>query len=355
MADIAQAGPVRPLPQALRWLRANLFNSPLNIALTLLVLYALVTLVPPLVDWAVLKASVSAPNEAACEARGGACWAFITEWYRFILFGRYPHDQQWRPTGVVLLLIALLAASCDRRFWGRRLALLWLAGLVAVMVLMSGGVLGLPRVDTDLWNGLPLALILAVGGIGLGFPLGVLLALGRRSDMPGIRVFAIAYIEIFRGVPFIVWLFMAAVLFPLFLPPGVSIATLWRVGVAFTLFLSAYLAEAVRGGLQAIPRGQYEAAAALGLGYWQRMRLVILPQALRIAIPPLVGTFIGAFKDTALVSIVGLFDLMQDVAVGTNDPNWRGAYIEGYAFVAAIYFVSCYAMSRYSRTLEARR
>ncbi len=355
MADVAPLGAVRPLPQGVRWLRANLFNSPLNAALTLLVLHALIMLVPPLIDWAIVKASLSAPNEATCEARGGACWAFVARWYRFILFGRYPYDQQWRPTVVVLLLVGLLAVSCDRRSWGRVLALLWAAGIAAVTILMGGGVLGLMPVDTDLWNGLSLALILAVGGIGLGFPLGVLLALGRRSDMAGIRTFSIAYIEIVRGVPFIVWLFMAVVLFPLFLPPDVSIATLWRVQVAFILFLAAYLAEAVRGGLQAMPRGQYEAAAALGLGYWQGMRLVILPQALRIATPALVGTFIGGFKDTALVSIVGLFDLLQDVAVGTNDPNWRGAYIEGYAFVAAIYFIFCYAMSRYSRSLEARR
>jgi general L-amino acid transport system permease protein len=353
MTDIAHAAPPRLLPQSFRWLRANLFGTPLSSALTLLVLYVLMNVVPPLVGWAVIDASFTAPNEQACAARGGGCWAFIGTWYRFILFGRYPYDQQWRPLIVVLVLIALLVASCDRRRSGRVLALLWVGGVAAVVLLMRGGILGLPGVDSDLWNGLPLALILAVGGIGLGFPLAVLLALGRRSHMPGIRALCVVYIEIFRGVPFVVWLFMAAVLFPLFLPPGVSVATLWRVEVTFILFLAAYLAEVVRGGLQAIPRGQYEAAASLGLGYWQQMRLIILPQALRIAIPPLVGTFIGGFKDTALVSIVGLFDLLQDVAVGTNDPNWRGAYVEGYAFVAVIYFVFCYFMSHYSRSLEA--
>jgi general L-amino acid transport system permease protein len=355
MADIAQMLPTRPLPQAYRWLRANLFNTPFSTALTLLVLYLLVKIVPPFVDWAFINASLDAPNAEACAARGGACWAFIAKWYRFILFGRYPYAEQWRPAVVILLLIVLLVASCDRRLWGRALGLLWVAGVAAVMVLMGGGVLGLPSVDTDLWNGLPLALILAVGGLALAFPLAVALALGRQSHMPGIRAFSVAYIEFFRGQPFITVLFMAAVLFPLFLPPGLSIAKLWRVEVAFILFLAAYLAEVVRGGLQAIPRGQYEAASALGLGYWQKMRLIILPQALRVAIPPLVGTFIGGFKDTALVSIVGLFDMLQDVAVGTNDPSWRSAYVEGYAFVAAIYFVFCYAMSRYSRSLEARR
>jgi general L-amino acid transport system permease protein len=355
MADIAHSVPDRPLPQAYRWLRANLFGSPLSAALTLLVLYALIRVLPPFLDWAVVNATWTAPNEQACAARGGACWAFISNWYRFILFGRYPHAEQWRPTIVVLLLIVLLLASCDRRLSGRTLALMWIAGVVCVLVLMGGGVLGLPAVDTDLWNGLPLALILAVGGLALSFPLGVALALGRRSQMRGIRAFSVAYIEFFRGLPFITVLFMAAHMFPLFLPPGMSTALLWRIEVAFILFLAAYLAEAVRGGLQAIPRGQYEAASALGLGYWRQMRLVILPQALRIAIPPLVGTFIGAFKDTALVSFVGLFDLLQDVAVGTNDPGWRSSYVEGYTFVAAIYFVFCYAMSRYSRSLEARR
>ena len=355
MADIAQPVPAGPLPQAYRWLRANLFGTPLSAALTLLVLYALIRILLPFFDWAFVRASWTAPNEQACNARGGACWAFITTWYRFILFGRYPHAEQWRPTVVVLLLILLLVASCDRRLWGRPLALTWAGAVVVVLVLMGGGVLGLPRVDTDLWNGLPLALILAVAGLALSFPLGVALALGRRSHLRGIRAFSVAYIEFFRGLPFITVLFMAAHMFPLFLPPGMSTALLWRIEVAFILFLAAYLAEAVRGGLQAIPRGQYEAASALGLGYWRQMRLIILPQALRIAIPPLVGTFIGAFKDTALVSFVGLFDLLQDVAVGTNDPSWRGAYVEGYAFVAAIYFVFCYAMSRYSRSLEAQR
>jgi general L-amino acid transport system permease protein len=355
MADIAHPATIAPLPQVYRWLRANLFGSPLSALLTLLACYALIRIVPAFIDWAFIDATWTAPNEQVCAARGGACWAFITNWYRFILFGRYPHAEQWRPTVVVLLLIVLLLASCDRRLSGRTLALMWIAGVVCVLVLMGGGVLGLRAVDTDLWNGLPLALILAVGGLALSFPLGVALALGRRSQMRGIRAFSAAYIEFFRGLPFITVLFMAAHMFPLFLPPGMSTALLWRIEVAFVLFLAAYLAEAVRGGLQAIPRGQYEAASALGLGYWRQMRLVILPQALRIAIPPLVGTFIGAFKDTALVSFVGLFDLLQDVAVGTNDPGWRSSYVEGYTFVAAIYFVFCYAMSRYSRSLEARR
>jgi general L-amino acid transport system permease protein len=212
----------------------------------------------------------------------------------------------------------------------------------------------MPLVETELWNGLPLTLMLAAGGLGLGFPLALLLALGRRSSMPAVRALSVAYIEIARGVPFIAWLFLALIMLPLFLPPGLTIAKLWRAEVAFALFIAAYLAEVVRGGLQAIPRGQYEAASSLGLGYWRRMRLVILPQALTITIPAQVNTFIGAFKDTTLISIIGLFEPLQDTNTALNDPAWRMAYVEGYVFVAALYFGFCYVMSLYSRRLEAR-
>lgn len=337
---------------AYRWSRANLFNTPFNVGLTLLTAYAVLKIAPPFFDWTVLNASLNAPNEAACRQAGGACWAFIHDWYRFILFGRFPYDQQWRPAIVIAIFIAMLLASCDRRHWGRWLAVMWGIGLCAVGFLMWGGIFGMPYVETELWNGLPLTLILAVGGIGFSFPLAVLLALGRRSDMPAVRVLCVGYIEIIRGMPFIVFLFMGSVMLPLFLPSNVNIPKLWRAEVVFALFIAAYVAEVIRGGLQAIPRGQFEAAEALGLGYWRQMRLVILPQALAISIPPLVGTFIGAFKDTALVTVVGFFDLLQDATAGMNDPQWRGAYIEAYVFVAAIYFVFCYFMSRYSRYLE---
>jgi general L-amino acid transport system permease protein len=337
----------------LRWSRAHLFNGPLNTALTLLVLYLAFRLLPPFIDWAVVKASFTAPDDRACAEAGGACWAFIVAWARFIVFGRYPYAEQWRPALVVAIFVALLAMSCDRRLMGRRLALAWAIGLVLVLVLMGGGVLGLPPVETELWNGLPLTLILAAGGIGVSFPLALLLALGRRTSLPAIRLLSVLYIEVVRGVPFIAWLFVALVMLPLFLPPGVTIAKLWRAEAAFALFIAAYLAEVVRGGLQAIPRGQYEAAQALGLGYGRQMQLVILPQALTIAVPGLVNTFIGAFKDTALISIIGLFDLLQDTNTALNDPAWRMAYVEGYLLIAALYFGFCYFMSVYSRRLEA--
>jgi general L-amino acid transport system permease protein len=336
------------------WARANLFNSWFSAVLTIVIVFALVRIVPPVFEWAVARASVTAPNIAACHERGGACWAFIVDWYRFLLFGRFPYQEQWRPGVVIVIFLALLLATCDRRLMGRPLAALWVIGLALVAVLMWGGILGMPYVETDLWNGLPLTLILAVGGIALSFPLALLLALGRRSSMPAVRGLCVLYIEIVRGMPFIVWLFMGVVMVPLFLPPNVFISKLWRLEIVFILFIAAYVAEVVRGGLQAIPRGQFEAAASLGLGYWRQMRLVVLPQALAISIPPLVGTFIGAFKDTALVTTVGFFDLLQDATVGMNDPTWRGAYVEAYAFVALIYFVFCYFMSRYSRYIETR-
>jgi general L-amino acid transport system permease protein len=344
------------LRSAIEWLRENLFGSVFNTILTLLALYLLAATIPGLIRWAFLDAVWSAPNGQACHAasdgEAGACWAFVGEKLRFILFGRFPYQQQWRPLLVIGIFVALILASCDRRLWGRRLVLLWLVGLAAVAVLMWGGVAGLPYVDTLLWSGLPLTLILATVGMALAFPLGVLLALGRRSELPAVRAVCIAYIELIRGVPLITVLFMASVMLPLFLPTGVTIDKLLRAQVAFILFAAAYLAEVVRGGLQAIPKGQIEAADALGLGYWQRTRLIVLPQALSLVIPPLVNTFIGTFKDTSLVIIIGLFDLLGTVNASLSDPDWQGFSAEAYIFTAAIYFGFCFFMSRYSTMLE---
>jgi len=357
MADLAHDVPLpaqRP-PRAsagiFGWLRANLFNSVLNTILTLAAVYLLAVAVPPLMRWAVVDAIWSAPNGQACRG-DGACWAFIGEKLRFILFGRFPYEEHWRPLFVVAIFVALILASCDRRLWGRRLILLWLTGFVAVGVLMWGGILGMTYVETELWNGLPLTLILSTIGMALAFPLAILLALGRRSHLPAVRAICVAYIELIRGVPLITVLFMASVMLPLFLPTGWTIDKLLRAQIAFILFTAAYLAENIRGGLQAIPKGQYEAADALGLGYWQRTRLIVLPQALAMVIPPLVNTFIGTFKDTSLVIIIGLFDLLGTVNAALADPGWRGFYVEAYVFAAAIYFSFCFFMSRYSQMLE---
>jgi general L-amino acid transport system permease protein len=357
MADIAQDIPVaaqlppRRSSGILGWLRANLFSSVFNSVLTLLAVGLIAVMVPPIVRWAFIDAIWSAPNGAACHG-GGACWAFIGEKVRFILFGRYPADQDWRQIGVVVIFLLMILGACDRRLWGRRLAILWFLGLSAVWLLMAGGILGLRSVETALWSGLPLTLILAVLGMVFGFPLGVLLALGRRSKLPAVRAICVGYIELVRGVPLITVLFMASLMLPLFLPAGVTIDKVLRAQIAFILFSGAYLAEVVRGGLQALPKGQIEAADSLGLSYLQRTRLIVLPQALAMVIPPLVNTFIGMFKDTSLVLIVSLFDLLGATEFALSDANWQGFAVEAYVFIAVIYWCFCFFMSRYSQLLE---
>src|SRR5271155_2176629 len=343
--------PPTPSAGVVSWLRANLFSNVGNTILTLMAAGLLALAIPPLIRWAFIDAIWHADNGRACRG-DGACWAFIREKLRFILFGRFPYAEQWRPLFVVLIFIGMIVASCDRRLWGRRLAALWLGGLVLVGVLMWGGILGMSFVPTDLWNGLPLTLILAIVGMALAFPLAVLLALGRRSQLPAVRAVCVAYIELIRGVPLITVLFMASVMLPLVLPSGMSFDKLLGAPVPFILFARAHLAEVVRGGLQAIPRGQIEAADALGLSYWQRTRLIVLPQALALVIPPLVNTFIGTFKDTSLVIVIGLFDLLGTANAALTDANWRGFFAEAYVFIAAIYFTFCFFMSRYSQMLE---
>jgi general L-amino acid transport system permease protein len=383
MADIAQDLPLpaqRPPRSATGvggWLIANLFSSVFNTILTLLAVGFLTLTIPPLLRWGFVDAIWSAPSGQACRGpdgqEAGACWAFIAEKIRFILFGRFPFDEHWRPLLVVVVFIGMILASCDRRLWGRPLVGLWLAGLAVVGVLMWGGLFGMTYVDTEYWSGLPLTLILAVVGMIGAFPFAILLALGRRSRLPAVRWVCVAYIELVRGVPLITVLFMASVMLPLFLPSaltvplafdlgqyhidlsftiGNNVDKLLRAQVAFTLFAAAYLAEVIRGGLQAIPKGQIEAADALGLSYWRRTRLIVLPQALAMVIPPLVNNFIGAFKNTSLVLIIGLFDLLNTANTALADPNWQGFAAEAYVFTAAIYFCFCFFMSRYSQMLE---
>ena len=322
-------------------------SRALTVVLALLVVAALV----PFAQWAFLDA-VWRPDAAACRAAHGACWGFIVEKHRFILFGTYPYDEQWRPALATLALLALWALSAMRIFWRPALALAWAAGLALIAVLMWGGVLGLPYVENERWGGLILTLLLSTIGLAVAFPLSILLALGRRSTLPVIRALSVAYIELIRGVPLISLLFMASVMLPLFLPAGVTIDKLARAQLALILFAAAYLAEVVRGGLQAIPKEQYEMADALGLTYWQKTLYVVLPQALRIAVPPLVNTFVGFFKDTSLVLIIGLFDLLSTIKVALTEPAWSGYGVEAYLLAALVYFVFCFAMSRYSRRFE---
>ena len=345
------------------WLRKNLFGSILSSVATILFGVLIVYWGWGFLDWAVVNAVWSVPDGAngqpdvsACrDAKGvGACWAVIHEKYRFILFGRYPFEEQWRPCIVVLLFIGLYAVSAWRRFWRKELVLVWVATLTLIGILMWGGFAGLTWVPQDQWGGLPLTLILATFGLAFAFPLAVVVALGRRStQLPAVKAICVLYVELIRGVPLITLLFMASVMFPLFLPDGMNIDKLLRAQVAIILFAGAYLAEVVRGGLQALPKGQYEAADALGLSYWKKTGFIVLPQALRIVIPPLVGTFIGFFKDTSLVLIIGLFDLLSAGKIAVSEPQWAAYSTEVYITLAFIYFLFCYTMSRYARGLES--
>ena len=343
------------------WARANLFNSVWSTAVTLALLYLIVRWTLSLVDWAFVNAIWSVPQGAAgpdpsvCRDNHGigACWAVIGEKFRFIMFGRYPYDEQWRAAIVIALFLGLYTMSAMRRFWRKELILAWVATLIVIGVLMWGGVLGLQYVPTDSWGGLPITLILATFGLALAFPLAVAVALGRRGrELPAVKMLCVVYVELIRGVPLVTLLFMANFMFPLFMPNGFNLDNLLRAQIAFILFAGAYLAEVVRGGLQALPKGQYEAADALGLSYWKKTGLIILPQALRLVIPPLVNTFIGFFKDTSLVLIIGIFDLLTAGKVAINEPIWAAYYTEVYLFLALVYFVFCYAMARYSRGLE---
>jgi general L-amino acid transport system permease protein len=305
--------------------------------------------------WTVPFSPQGVPNTAVCQnAKGiGACWAILPDKYRLILLGRYPYDQQWRPAICVVLFVTLYGISAMRQFWRKELVLIWIGTLGAVGVLMWGGVLGMPLVTEDQWGGLPITLILATFGLAAAFPLSVLVALGRRStSLPAVKMLCVLYVELIRGVPLVAVLFMASVMFPLFMPDGVNIDKLLRAQVAFILFTGAYLAEVVRGGLQSLPKGQGEAADALGLSYWKKTGFIILPQALRLVIPPLVNTFIGSFKDTSLVLIIGLFDLLTMGTVALSDPPWQSFSTEVYLTLAVIYYIFCFAMSKYSRGLE---
>lgn len=358
MTDLAAApeGLRPPVSEVgvLGWLRKNLFSTWYNAVLTLLALWLIYSGGKALIEWALLKAVFTGGFEQCRKAAeiGGACWAVVGEKRHFMLFGTYPYEEAWRPALATGLFIGTLAISTWRALWGRPIFIIWFLSFVTMGVLMRGGVLGLASVSTESWGGLPLTLMLSSIGIIAAFPLGLVLALGRRSNMPIIKSLSVAFIELVRGVPLISVLFMASVMFPLFLPEGITIDKLLRAQVGIILFTAAYIAEAVRGGLQAVPKGQYEAADAMGLTYWQSMRLIILPQALRIVIPPLVGIFIGLFKDTSLVLIIGLYDLLNAIRTSINDPNWRAFNIEAYVFAGAIFFVFCFFMSRYSQYLE---
>ena len=333
------------------WVRANLFKGWFNSLLTILTLYLLWQVVPPIIRWAFID-SVWNTTGAVCRDADGACWSVIAKNFRFIFFGFYPYDEQWRPLIAMLILFGLLFYSRDRNHWTKYLGYSWIAGLVVMGFLMKGGLFGLSSVESTKWGGLPLTLLLSIFGLTAAYPLGVVLALGRQSRMPAIKLLCVVYIELIRGVPLISLLFMGSIIFPLFLPEGITINKILRAQVAIILFTAAYIAEVVRGGLQGMSRGQYEAAESIGLNYILTMRLVILPQALKIVIPPTVSILISAFKDTSLVVIIALFDLLKTSQTVLSNPEWLGFSREAYIFVAILYFLGCFSMANYSRKLE---
>jgi general L-amino acid transport system permease protein len=333
-------------------LRKTLFSSPSQAILSLVVLALLVWVVIGLIKWGILDATFTGTGQD-CRAGQGACWAYVWAKLNFFLFGFYPSEELWRPAIVLVLLVVTLAATMMPRFWGAQLVILW--GLAAILILtLMGGGLGLTAIPTTSWGGLPVTLILAATALIVALPIGTLLAIGRNSTSPSAQMIATGWIEIIRGVPLISILFMANTLLPLFLPGGSEVDKLLRAQVAITVFASAYLAEAIRAGLRAVPNTQIEASNSLGLTQIQMLRHVVLPQAFRTALPGIVNTAIQVFKDTSLVAIIGVFDLLGTIRAAGSDPEWLGFEIEGYLFAALVYFVFCYAMSRYGRWLETR-
>ena len=341
------------------WLRKNLFGSLSDAILTVVGIGIIVYLVWSILDFTVIRAVGTGINGDACRKPGaGACWPYVTSFWRLFIYGYYPQAEQWRANVVFALFVALLIPLAIPAAPLKRLnVLLFLVGLpIAAGIILPGGWFGLVPVETQLWGGFLVTLIIAVTGIVASFPLGLLLALGRRSNMPAIRFLSVVYIEFWRGVPLITVLFLASNMLPLFLPVGWNVNQLVRALVGVTLFTAAYIAEIIRGGLQAIPRGQYEGAQALGLGYWRMMVLIIMPQAIKIVIPNLVSSFISLFKDTTLVQIVSIYDLLGTIQQSRNSPIWSAPTTSttGYLVAALIFWTCCFSMSRYSQFIERR-
>ncbi|CAN7566243.1 amino acid ABC transporter permease [Rhizobium sp. LjRoot98] len=350
------------------WIRKNLLATPLDAVMTIIAVLALAWFLPPAIKWLFIDASWTGGGRGVCatvaqggsqlEGWSGACWAFVTAKFDVFMFGRYPIDERWRPMLVGVLFVTLLVPILIPKIPYKGLNAILLFGVLPVIsfFILIGGVLGLPYVETALWGGLMVTLILSFVGIAVSLPLGIVLALGRRSTMPVIRLLCTTFIELVRGIPLITVLFMASVMLPLFLPQGMTFDKFLRALIGVSLFASAYMAEVVRGGLQAIPKGQAEGADSLGLSYWQKMRLIILPQALKLVIPGIVNTFIGLFKDTSLVSIIGMFDLLGIVRQNFSDANWASPVtpLSGLVFAGFVFWLFCFGMSRYSGFMERR-
>lgn len=350
------------------WLKANLFSSVQDTVLTIMGICLIAWFLPGLVNWLFLNAVWSGTDRTSCttviqgglQADGwsGACWAFVDSKFQQFLYGRYPVDERWRVQLVtaffVLLLVPMLIGKLPYKMLNA--IMLFIVFPVVAYVFLVGGNLGLNHVETPLWGGLLVTLILSVVGISVSLPMGILLALGRRSQLPVIRAICVTFIEVIRGVPLVALLFMASIMLPLFMPPGTSFDKFLRALVGVSLFASAYMAEVIRGGLQAIPSGQYEGADSLGLSYWQKTLFIILPQALKLALPGIMNTFIGLFKDTSLVYIIGMFDLLGIVRLNFSDASWATPQTPatGLFFAGFVFWIFCFCMSRYSLYMERR-
>lgn len=338
----------------LGWLRANLFSNWWNSLLTVVGLYLFYLILPPILDWGIFSADFVGESRDDCTS-GGACWVFVSIRFEQFIYGFYPEAERWRPTLAVCMgLLCLVYCLTDGVPFRRYVAIFLCVPFPIIAFFLLIGGFGLPHVETPKWGGFLLTIVIASVGIASSLPIGIALALGRRSQMPVIRMICIGFIEFVRAVPLITVLFMSLVILPLFLPPGSNFDQLLRALIGVSLFSAAYMAEVVRGGLQAMPKGQYEAAQALGMNYWTMMRLIILPQALKIVIPAIVSSFIGLFKDTTLVLIIGLVDLLAMIQLAVTDSKWIGLEKEGYAFCAILFFVFCFGMSQYSMYLERK-
>lgn len=346
-----QVEPVLPAPARARgnWSR-DLFGSLGSSVATILIGGILLAAIPQLLSWAVINGAWNGDGSSCTAA--GACWAYLRAKYRLILFGIYPPAEQWRPMLMILMFIGLVLWSLPMKHWTRGTLIMWIAGIVVALVLMGGGVAGLTPIPTSSWGGLPITILLTVLSLALGFPAAVALALGRKSTLPVLRILSVMFIEVIRALPLVSLLFIAAILVPILLPESMTVDNLMRALVALTVSSAAYLAEVIRGGLEGVHKGQAEAARALSLTHLQTLRLIVLPQAIRNVIPPLTNTAVVIVKNTSLVLVVGLFDLLSSSRAALNDPNWPAPYAETYFAVALIYFVICFGISRYSASLE---
>jgi general L-amino acid transport system permease protein len=337
----------------LRWLRQNLFNSPFNSVLTIICLALVAYWALAFAEWGILNAVFDTDDHNVCRQASGACWAVIGEKHRPMLFGVYPYEEHWRLVVALIVYLGTVVATLAPPMWKKHILIpMWIVSLAVLGTMLWGGIFGLTYVESAQWGGLPLTMVLFTGTLLFGFPIAILLALGRRSKLPAVKAICVTLIESMRGVPLITILFVAVNVFPLFLPEGMEIDKMLRVVVGMAIFFACYQAEVIRGGLQAIPRGQYEAAEALGLGYWRMTYKIILPQALRICLPGIVNHIIAAFKNTSFVLIIGLFDILTATTAVMQDPLWRRFFVEAYLFVAVVYFIFCFALSKYSQQVE---